>query len=711
MRNRNILAALASARSGEFVSPYIYPPDAPVFADPVQLDPVGNALDGSIFTADLAGKLDVILEGHWDDGCALNAIIGSRHRPIRFVNLDANTLLGDPANPSVHGMSVLNNTDNIELWGKDRNTPLRFSAGTGQSGLVWLAKTTDGGTILRTTNLQMEDVGYAGILSNQGSGSAIYKKEVHRWVKVKGLVAEGEGVYKGNTGTPFSVTDLFILIHAGIENKGREGLQLGHVGRALVFNGTFKSVGQTVAHPQDHLMQVVDCNGIIANNIFDGAPALFNIFTHDVLFENNYFGFTATRGYIGRTDDLSYYGSNPRFNGVKQHYKNNIFHWRGGSTLSSLVEVAERIADIDFEDNVFVGDISALFFDNRVAGHSNSLVGTLSTNGNQIISSKDLPSYVSTALTHKDYLSAQQGIEYFTRRMGRGLVPTGDKLVCEVKEIAPIVDVPWGTEFGDLELPATAEFLIQDGLYVSYPVTWDTLDYDGETEGEQIITGTPTLPGGIVNTFNVAPTISVTVLPEPTSAKKILVNLGGTSANYVGSGNWNHVFQSFATGAQTIKGNNNDDTLASLRNTDGELTGYGISITSQFEGNTLGQDPSPDNSGAYPDAAIIGNWSNPGSAGTSRVFTITGLDNSKAYTISLLGSAASFLSGSSHLVTVQVSGASGGGTLSNQETEANINNKMVFDPVMPSSGVITITVTKTATGQAYVNVLEIDYEA
>jgi len=187
----------------------------------------------------------------------------------------------------------------------------------------------------------------------------------------------------------------------------------------------------------------------------------------------------------------------------------------------------------------------------------------------------------------------------------------------------------------------------------------------------------------------------------------VLVNLAGTGGAYVGSGNWNNIFQNFSTGNQTIKGDNSGVTLASLRTTLGDLTGYQLNIVTGFDSGALGQAAA--GAGVYPDNAILGNWSSPGASGTSRSFKLTGLDNAKTYTIRILGSAADYLAGSSQLVTVQVSGASGGGTLSNQETDSNISNKMIFPGCVPTGGEITIRVERTATGVAFVNVLDFEW--
>lgn len=54
-------------------------------------------------------------------------------------------------------------------------------------------------------------------------------------------------------------------------------------------------------------------------------------------------------------------------------------------------------------------------------------------------------------------------------------------------------------------------------------------------------------------------------------------------------------------------------------------------------------------------------------------------------------------------------GGSGGGTLSNQETDSNITNTIDFTCVPNGSGEITVTLANNATGVNYLNALELSW--
>ena len=58
---------------------------------------------------------------------------------------------------------------------------------------------------------------------------------------------------------------------------------------------------------------------------------------------------------------------------------------------------------------------------------------------------------------------------------------------------------------------------------------------------------------------------------------------------------------------------------------------------------------------------------------------------------------------------ITVAGASGGGTLSNQQTDSNITNTIDFTCVPNGSGEITVTLANNATGVNYLNALELSW--
>lgn len=181
------------------------------------------------------------------------------------------------------------------------------------------------------------------------------------------------------------------------------------------------------------------------------------------------------------------------------------------------------------------------------------------------------------------------------------------------------------------------------------------------------------------------------------------INFGSdTLGTFIGSGNWNHLFQNFSTGVQVIKGDNSGQTLVSLRNTSGSLTGWGVSITSGFGGDVVGQNTA----GLYPASATKDCWSCPAA---TRVFTITGLTPAHTYTFKMLCSVDTATEATS-LGDFSVTGASGGITSAAFNERGNTSNLLGgaggFTVVPTAGGIVTINVTIN-TGHAAVSVLTI----
>lgn len=687
------------------VVPSIYPQDRPSLVDSVTVAENETSLAGSIYTADITVESDVkkevILSGVWPDGMVIDGINGSNGADIIFTNEDGSTFLGAD-DKIAHAIGQLNSPNHIWIHGKDKDTPLRMSAGSGQSGIVVPPiATSSGGSVYRIYNVGIEDVGYTGILASIGSGSLHYKKLVVCWARVDGLVTEGEVEYYGNVSTE-SRFDKIISLHNRGRNKGREGFQVKWAVDFVAYNNTYRNVGQHSSDTaQQHGFQWEVSNGIMYDMIFDGCKRPFNIFAHGCTLDGGFTRYTGSKGYIGDAQD--FWPAHARLNGVKILIKNHTFI-KDSEGTDYLAQWAEEGCDFEFKNCVFSDNIPSGIFEDIRSGGSNSLIGTTTTNGNTSVPLAtlltQLPTYKSDDVTDKDFNYIVNGTAWFNAGVGAG---SPSQRALEILESIEDTDdsVEYGTVFSSLSLPSTGRFLISNGQYVTLPIIWAEGSYDEEIADDYILEATPTLTGtDYVNTAGIKVLKNVTV-EEEVLGNQILLSLCGTSGPYVSSGNWNHAPQSYTSGAIAIKGDSSGDALASLRKTNGDLTGYGVSISAVLGGGANGENAD----GAYPAAAIQGNWYCDSG---SRSFTITGLD-AVPYTIKILGSAASYLSGSSQLVTVQVSGSSGGGTLSDQETDSNTENVMEFPAVTPNSGVITITVTKTATGVAYINVLDITW--
>jgi hypothetical protein len=166
---------------------------------------------------------------------------------------------------------------NIWIYGGDATHPFTVKDALG-SAINW-ASTSTGGTTFRIQNALLTNLGYAGILSNVGNGSAIdnsqwnglkYKKNVFSFVKIDGKPTEGEGFYGGTTHTPYGVCDEHVMLHCAVFNKGREGYQNEHSNKLSVYNCTAYNVGQGLAThgstDQIFLAQFHDVSNAIIEN-------------------------------------------------------------------------------------------------------------------------------------------------------------------------------------------------------------------------------------------------------------------------------------------------------------------------------------------------------------------------------------------------------------------------------------------------------------
>lgn len=685
---------------------YVPIPDAPTFNSPVTLNSTDTAVDGYIWYFDVGATLDnggkdAILAGLWKTGATFNTCVGTIAKPFRFVNQDANTILGSNRLAVAHTdvSSTTNGSTHIEVYGKNLLAPWKVVSG--ESAMNFGATTA--GAIYKVCNVVAKNMNYAGILTNIGLGGYSYKKVLNRFFRINGLSTEGEGGYHGHTSSPFSVLDEVILLHNHAKDKGRETFQIEHATKFLVYNCGGYNVGQVVGQAgQNNCVQIHDSNGTVENCIFDGAWYPFNNFAHGITFRNCYFRFTKGEAFIGRTD-TSYFAGSPRLTGVKQLYVGCTFHFDNPTGTTTLVQVAERNCDIDFSGCTFSTRITGIYNDQRGATPPNSLLGTLTTRGNVTASTITLPVYRTTDFNNYAAYMCVTG-SYYNRGMGYRTPVKGKLDICEVTECADVT-VPYGTKFTGLTaLTTTQKCTIQDGSQTNLALTWLVGSYTGVT-GTYSIVANITVPSAYRNTTSIQAKCNVIVSPPPSTTKHIIVNLGGTAMGYVTSSNYNHIPQSFSTGQQTIKGENSGDTLTSLRKTDGTgYSGYQINIISQFTGEGLGQNTA----GIYPASANLSEWTNPGSSGTSRSFKFTGLVSGRTYNLKIMNSAASFLSGA-QTCDVTVTGGASGGTVTNFNEKANVNTTNNIQVRPTAAGEVTIAIKKRA-GLSCVNVVEIIYE-
>lgn len=679
----------------------LYPQSVPTLSSPQTRAASGLTLAGSIFTVDLTSH-HVLLSGAFSGGAALNGILGERGNPYLFTNENSSTLIGTTSN-STAAIGTVNVTNYIELWGKASGDPLKIRAGSGQSGIV-LNPQVDG-SVFRVYNVQGMDIGYSTLLySAPSSGGSYYKKNSIAWLARNGLVTEGEHIYLGHVSTE-TIFEKNSITQCAALDAGREGLQIKWAEQSRVYNSTFKNVGQVSDAAQQHAFQVeVSADTEIVDCIFDGAKRSVNLFTHDLTVKGGVIRWTNSAGYIGKAS--SFWPGNAKLNGEKILFDGVTFIFDNADTDEYFAQWDDTDVDLEFRNCIFSDNInSAIVDDNRAGSPTNDLIGTTTTNGNSVVAKATLlarmPTYVSEDEDNVDFMNVPPGSYWFNRGVGKGTPSNRTTIILDAKESRDTT-VAYNTTFAELDLPTVAWVLTSTGYWQYTPVSWAVGDYDETVDDTYTIYGTPT---GIANPDSVKVEKRITVEPEPPSYNVILLSLKGTgSSPYVSTGNWNHAPQSYSTGAITIYGDNSSSSLASLRDTNGSLTGYGVSITSQFEGN---DSRGMNSAGAYPANANRSSWEHAGGTGTTRVFTITGLNNSIAYTFKVLASLDTFFNGN---MDVTISGASGGGTTINDfNANSNVNTAHEFPAVYPSGGVVTITVLRNS-GQCGINVIEINWE-
>lgn len=690
---------------------YVPIPSAPFstgYARPV----AGLSVGGSIFPVDLGntGPLDVIYDGNFSGGMALNGLVGQRGLPYRGVNKDGTFIAGSPSSTTYHAVGALGGTNWTELYGKDATTPWFAQAGAGMSAMGWDVLAGEGST-LKLINWLCTNIGYAGLLASNGDFTVptSHRKIVQGFFRIDGIVTEGEGTgYVGHNGAPYGYTGVVVAYHNASKDKGREGFQHQHVSQGFVFNQTHVNSGQSGIGGQTNAFQLHNCaKHVIENLIFDGAPLPLNFFTHDTVIRNCYIRFQTAEGFVGRTDS-SYFSGSALLNGIKVFFDqcDIVFDDGAAGTIASFVQVAERTANIEVA-NSQIQKITALFNDQRVAGFTNSLVGTPTTNGNSISTTIPRPVYLSTSPVSANYLlldtTTAGGLYHYNKGRGYRTPVTGNLVLVEAIEVPDVqtaLGTAWATVVGTL--PSTMQYRLQSGSLVTLVTSWAQGAYVAGTPATYLVYGTPTVTAGNINPYTIVAEQTITVLPAPS----VKINLGVAGMTYIATGNWNHVEQS-GTGVQVIRGNNSGTTLGSFRDTSGAATGWGINLIDFMQGEANG----PLTSGLYP--AVANQWEWTSFAG-GRSFKITGLTSGHQYNFKILCGVFGGIGGfTDHSVDINISGGAGGsgggnfvGNLENDNRTNLINGSGGINVTAGTAGEVTIIVTPNV-HSGVINVIEI----
>jgi len=97
-----------------------------------------------------------------------------------------------------------------------------------------------------------------------------------------------------------------------------------------------------------------------------------------------------------------------------------------------------------------------------------------------------------------------------------GIVDEVDEETLEITSVEeiPDINVEYGIDFEDIELPEEVEVTLADNSTADLEVNWLEGDYDGDTAGTYTLVGDLVLPDNIVNPDNLHPTVDVIVAEE-----------------------------------------------------------------------------------------------------------------------------------------------------------------------------------------------------
>lgn len=498
-------------------------PDRPAFATPLTKTAAQLIVAGQLFRQDFGaasdtdGK-DLLLSGSFTLGLSPNSLKGNP-KPFRVSNVDNNTIIGNAARaPGSDTMDQVSSCTNFEIHGKSESEPFVI---TSQGSAINFSSASVAGTIFKCCNVFTQNTGYAGALINVGGGSNVgngwngttYKKILVRFWRSRGNYAEGEGLYFGHTSSPYATITELVLLQAHIMDKGREPFQIEHCSKVLCYNGTSYFTGNSGLGGQTNLIQIHDSNGTIENWIFDGAPNLWNLFTHGFTFRNCYFRWTnGLGGFIGNTDS-SYFGpvsTNPRLNGLLVLFDNCVFHADTPGNVATLTDVAERFCNFEFRNCQFSTNILALYNDQRGASPPNLLIGTPTSNGNTYVN-WTRPEYAHFDITEHKRYGTVTNYNHVQRGMGWKTPLPGVPLdICEIDEVYDF-NVPLGTLFTSINLPSTLETSLQDGWKQTQGIVWNPGSYNGSVPGTYPVTGDIIVPNGRRNTTNIVARTNIIV--------------------------------------------------------------------------------------------------------------------------------------------------------------------------------------------------------
>ncbi|MEM8564927.1 MAG: hypothetical protein AAGF85_00605 [Bacteroidota bacterium] len=324
----------------------------------------------TIENSDLNGKKVQLVPANWANRLRLNGVNGSLndHLIVKAQDDSGYSIVGgDTVAAGQQVLGTLNSPNYITYEGLH----LKGNSNPAIAGITGTSAWPDAlGSYWVWRDIVSEAMSFANMQANFSTGvnsSNFYQSLLIEFFRSFGHNIEGENFYVGDTdkadGT-YSMIANAIMRHCLGYDKGRDGIQFNHVTNALIEYCTIHNVGQENIGGQNLCFQFHNGTGIVRNNIFHDSPELMNIFSHDVLFENNFWRHTSSVGaYIGRLANS--YGANAEnLNNQPLIWRNEIFDC--AVTTPNLFNIWEDQCDIILEDCYFSDLIQNIFVDNRV---------------------------------------------------------------------------------------------------------------------------------------------------------------------------------------------------------------------------------------------------------------------------------------------------------------------------------------------------------
>jgi len=362
-------------------------PAAPSLSTPVTIIPSDEHVPSSSFLNTLHGMSshvgkDIILDGNFIDSIYLNDYTPTSAPPYyNFVNAIGAIYGSNAGGYNRHGVSGVTDADHQRFYGLNALNPAIVRS-TLQNGFQLSSRA--GGAHYILQNIVIDTPGASGTTFNfGGGGSNFYEDILLNGVRV--FNAGQEGIcYIGNTSSGFHYINTATVHDCFTYNSQREGTQWEHINLLLAYKNTVINSGQSGAGGQDGLIQLHDLGpgSLVRDSIYDGAPNMGTAFTHGTTVRNCYFRWTTAAPLFIGDATTSYFAGSSRLSGQPQLYDGCIFHCDNVGTLAQMANVAEVGCNIEFRNCIFSNNITALYLDTRAGSPSNSLIGTISTNGN-----------------------------------------------------------------------------------------------------------------------------------------------------------------------------------------------------------------------------------------------------------------------------------------------------------------------------------------